>query len=140
LHQAHYDYLIDRMDREGFRFKLSKLPHLKTAKEDRISFLTPEIEFGRILFPDKFGHGSHHDSRDTLDQFIQDEYRLWCYKQSESAARHDDGLDGLAWFVQPETKSMFPFPQVVSTTEQSVEHNKKFSSPNPWSGVSPHAF
>jgi hypothetical protein len=78
-------------------------------KESRIARLQPEYRQGMIEYPEGapetrwkpgFGHGSatSGDDRDTLQQFVEDEYKHWTVN-GETA--YDDMLDTEAWFALP---------------------------------------
>lgn len=80
----------------------------KTKKEFRIAKLQPAYRNGVVEYPqDGFGHGSFttEDERDTLDQFIQDEFRLWTLA---GETENDDMLDTEAWPEQPEIMMSYP--------------------------------
>jgi hypothetical protein len=84
-------------------------------KENRIAKLQPEYRNGAFEYPDDavgFGHGSFttNDTRDTLEQFIDDEYKLWTLS-GETA--NDDMLDGEAWTVQPEVHFTYADPSTL---------------------------
>lgn len=73
-------------------------------KENRIAKLQPEYRNGAFEYPPEevgFGHGSYttNDERDTLEQFLDDEYGVWTLA---GETVNDDMLDTEAWCVQPE--------------------------------------
>lgn len=108
----------------GVRFRLIKLPGVNEPKEQRISFLVPFLESGRLAVPEAgFGHGSKHNSDDTLDQFIKSEYELW---SPEGSVGEDHTLDSLAWLAHPETRKRFAFPEFLNEEQRPsyVGHKK----------------
>lgn len=107
---SHIDHLRDRMERDKQRFRLRALPYSGVPKLSRIELLIQPLEQGKIVFPEAgFGHGSRNDRRDTMDQFLEDEYRL--FTRLGTGLPTDDMLDGLAWPWQPETRGMYRFPE-----------------------------
>lgn len=78
-------------------------------KEERIANCQPDYRNGVMEFPAAgYGHGSFttDDSRDTLQQFLDDEYRLWTLSGD---ILNDDMLDLKAWPSQP--SAVFPYPE-----------------------------
>lgn len=79
-------------------------------KEERIANLQPDYRNGAIEYPaGGFGHGSYttDDARDTFDQFVDDELKLWTLK---GQTLFDDMLDLEAWPSQPGVN--MPYPDV----------------------------
>lgn len=77
-------------------------------KENRIAKLQPAYRNGVVEYPqDGFGHGSFttEDDRDTLVQFVEDEYKLWTMA---GETENDDMLDSEAWPEQPEVVMSYP--------------------------------
>lgn len=102
-------------DRHGFKIK--RLPALKRAKRNRIIQLQPAYERGEMYYPEKgFGHGSRHDTRDTMEQYRSDEYSKFTLEKD--SVRNDDGLDSDGWFVQPEVENhLFRWPRIVEVSD-----------------------
>lgn len=89
----------------------------KTQKEIRISKLQPAYRNGVVEYPqDGFGHGSYttDDDRDVMDQFIEDELKLWT---RAGETENDDMLDTEAWPEQPEVTMSYPAPLEFSVDE-----------------------
>lgn len=96
------------MERRKFRFRVRELSSNR-RKESRIAALQVPYRNGEFLYPERgFGHGSKGDPRDTMEQFFQDEYRLYSY--GGEGVLNDDMLDTEAWCVQPEVAILMPFP------------------------------
>ena len=98
-----------------------ELPKLNRSKAARIRFLQGPYRDGRIFDPVPvsqggrgFGHGSKEDSRDTLDQYYEDEYSLWSLAEDMTAygTVNDDCLDPEAWLFQPEVIERLAWPFV----------------------------
>lgn len=100
-----------RMDNQAVSCTVRSL-RSQRKKENRIAKLQPEYRNGAFEYPEDlvgFGHGSATtgDGRDTLEQFIDDEYKQWTLA---GETLNDDMLDTEAWTVQPETHFSFPDP------------------------------
>jgi hypothetical protein len=87
-------------------------------KGERIRLLQSFFRDGDIILPRRgFGHGTHFgpghepDNRDTLEQYLDDEYRVWVIPDHGKRDRQvDDMLDTEAWHVQPEVMKLMSFP------------------------------
>lgn len=123
------------MEARSFQFDLRKLPDIKTDKTRRIQQLQVAYAAGRIIEPESdYDHGSGpkyidkmrvaagdllprppssqvHDERNTGEQVYEDEYLNWT--PSHGTKGKDDGLDTLAWIVQPQMKSRLTWPEVI---------------------------
>lgn len=103
------------MVRESFRFRIRMVPDAarKTQKERRISALVAPLIRGEHIFPrDGFGHGSHGDRRDTMEQLIDDEYLYW--SPEKGLALNDDMLDAIAWVEQEAVRRVLVYPETAS--------------------------
>lgn len=77
-------------------------------KEQRIAASQPDYRNGIMEFPATgYGHGSYttDDQRDTLEQFVQDEYKQWTLS---GEILNDDMLDLKAWPSQPQISMSYP--------------------------------
>lgn len=99
-------------ERRGYRFKVQRLPKIHNrSKVGRIELLEQWMSQLRLYFPaNGFGHGSQRDRRDTLDQFMQDEYSKWSPVKGSTLT--DDMLDAFAWAVQPEVRPLMRYPDM----------------------------
>lgn len=80
----------------------------QVKKEDRIAAMQPDLRNGILEFPlNGYGHGSYttDDERDTMEQFIEDEYKLWTLAGD---VLNDDVLDLMAWPSQPGAQFAYP--------------------------------
>lgn len=87
-----------------------------TPKEQRIAASQPDYRNGIMEFPffaleggfrGGYGHGSYttEDTRDTLEQFLTDEYKQWTLS---GEIANDDMLDLKAWPSQPGISMSYP--------------------------------
>jgi hypothetical protein len=107
--KAIYQQLQAEQNRRSFRFRLQMVPDVarQRPKEARIQELQGAFSRKEHIFPkDGFGHGSKADRRDTLHQFLEDEYRFWT--PLRRAVLNDDMLDAMAWVDQPEVRPVYP--------------------------------
>lgn len=104
------------MLRRGRTYQVRVFPRPKLSgpkgKKRRIALLQADYRNGVIEYPiNGFGHGSHAgsdpDTRDTMQQFIGDEYSQWTY---DGEADNDDMLDTEAWPAQPGGGLSYPDP------------------------------
>lgn len=118
--------------RRGISLRIGRLPTIKKrSKEDRIALLQAPMQRGEFHFPAAgFGHHSKSGPKDadldTFEQFMLKEYKVWI--RDPDANKTDDMLDDFAWLIQPETKSLFPFPVVKGdpvTIEQLLAQHFK---------------
>jgi hypothetical protein len=104
--------LRSEMERRTYRFRVRVLPAdaTRTPKERRISNLQPALARGEHVFPlNGFGHGSHGDTRDTMEQFLEDEYKFWT--PLKGGPLNDDMLDSMAWPEQESVRRILTYPQ-----------------------------
>lgn len=125
------------MEDRGFHFDLRKLPDLKLSKRQRIENLQVAYAAGRCFDPqDGFGHGSGprfvdrflirsgqildrppslevRDERDTLRQFVEDEYKTW----TPNRRGFDDMLDTIAWPLQEGMRGRVQWPSTPKTSD-----------------------
>jgi predicted phage terminase large subunit-like protein len=100
--QADVEHFEDRMERENYRFKITRVGG-RLAKNDRIRRLIPWFEKGRIFLPPKLDKRNHEGKLvDLVQAFIQEEYIPF------PVATHDDMLDGLSRFLEPDLEIRFP--------------------------------
>lgn len=114
-------------------------------KENRIAKLQPDYRNGVFEYPETgFGHGSQGDTeRDTLEQFIEDEYKSWTLA---GGTLNDDMLDTEAWTAQPEI--FLPYPSAPSSVyddssmilESSFSARKSGAGSDPFGGASWRVF
>jgi predicted phage terminase large subunit-like protein len=100
--QADIEHIQDRMERESYRFPIVALGG-PTPKEDRIRKLVPWFERGRIYLPRRLLYtDSEGRCRDLIQEFLSDEYAAF------PVPVHDDMLDALARFIEPDLGAEFP--------------------------------
>ena len=72
--QADIEHLLDRMEREQYRFRVEAVGG-SLKKEDRIRRLVPWFEQGRIWLPESLHKTDEQgDMRDVIADFIEEEY------------------------------------------------------------------
>ena len=92
----------DRMNRENYRFDITPVGG-RLAKNDRIRRLVPWFERGRIWLPPTMPKTNYEGrSIDLVQSFINDEYI------SFPVAQHDDMLDSLSRFCEPDLPISWP--------------------------------
>ena len=97
--QADIQNFEDRMDKENYRFKITKCAG-KLKKEERIRRLIPLFEQGKVYLPDVCWHTDcEGQKKDLTKAFINEEYLPF------PVAHHDDMLDGLSRIVDLDVKS-----------------------------------
>jgi phage terminase large subunit-like protein len=112
--QADVEHFEDRMERENYRFKITRVGG-KLAKNDRIRRLIPWFEKGRIFLPPKLDKVNHEGKRvDLVQTFINEEYIPF------PVATHDDMLDALARFLDP-LPHEFPMPYADNDEDEEYE-------------------
>lgn len=100
--QADIEYMHAEMARLTYQFTIVPLGG-RLAKADRIRRLIPEFEAGRILLPDGLIRiNRDRQSYAPIRRFIEDEYLRF------PVATHDDGLDSLARFFDPDLGVIYP--------------------------------
>ena len=115
------------MERRTYRFRVRLFPKqaAATPKETRISGggvggLVPALARGEHLFPrDGFGHGSQGDTRDTFEQFLEEEYKYWT--PAKGLAHNDDCLDAMAWPEQESVRKLLTYPQDVTEDQPTPD-------------------
>jgi predicted phage terminase large subunit-like protein len=96
----HYE---DVMNRENYRFRIIPVGG-KVAKEDRIEWLIPLFEEGKIFFPEECVRRDWKDDKvDLIKSFIYDEYIPYPFVKG-----HDDMLDCLSRIKSPEVRMVTP--------------------------------
>jgi predicted phage terminase large subunit-like protein len=98
-------HVRDVQNRENYRFAVEEIPQ-SVPKPDRIGWLVPLFEGGRLWLPRRLLHLTvSGDTRDLVQDFISDEYSVY------PVAAHDDMLDALANVKHPACAGMrFPKP------------------------------
>lgn len=92
------------MDHVGYHFRIHQFGQ-QIAKEDRIRWLEPEFEAGRIHTPTRIlRQCADGTMRDHMHEFIEQEYATY------PSVKHDDMLDCLANIKHPEVARMMRFP------------------------------
>jgi phage terminase large subunit-like protein len=88
--QADIEHLQTEMDRQKYRFKITRVGGTM-AKEDRIKRLLPLFENRRIILPTRFDiTTSEHKTEDMVHEFVENEYMAF------PVPVHDDMLDSLS--------------------------------------------
>ncbi len=101
---ADIEHIKDRQDRENYRFDIKPLGGAM-PKVDRIRRLIPWFERGRIFLMPKLTKTNYEGRLEDLTQaFINDEYLAF------PVAAHDDMLDALARFLDPDLPVAWPRP------------------------------
>ncbi len=101
---ADIEHIRDRQDRENYRFDIKPLGG-SMPKADRIRRLIPWFERGRIFLMPKLTKTNYEGRSEDLTQaFINDEYLAF------PVAAHDDMLDALARFLDPDLPVAWPRP------------------------------
>ena len=100
--QADIQHYEDRMERDNYRFNIKPIP-AKTPKNDRIQWLQPLFEDGRIYLPQNCIKADYEGKQwDMTKVFVNEEYKLF------PVAVHEDMLDCLAKMVDPDFVTEFP--------------------------------
>lgn len=135
---------LEQVRRSDRSFTCKMLPDkaCQRPKERRIMLLQGGYRRGDYVYPRQgFGHGSKGDNRDTLQQFISDEYVLWTPEPGSTL--HDDLLDTEAWCEDPEVNRLLRFPKgklsvlheiqnVIGMEEYSPANQRKTSLGTGW--------
>ncbi len=99
--QSDIEHILDRQERENFRFDVIPLSPKSRNKKKRIEALEPLLRDGRIFFLESCYKVNHLGEKvDMMKEFKNDEFLPY------PVVSHDDGLDGLAYindidFKQP---------------------------------------
>ena len=94
---------------KNYRFDVVELKG-NTPKNDRIRWLIPIFEQGRLYLPESIIRRNYEGrTEDLIQTFINDEFIPF------PVMSHDDMLDGLARIVDPNFETMFP---VMESTEK----------------------
>lgn len=103
--QADIEHIKFVQELENYRFTITPLGG-SLAKEDRIKRLVPVFEQGRIFLPDRGILRTNHEGQrvDVIKQFIEEEYTGF------PVIAHDDSLDSLSRFLDPEMNVTAPEP------------------------------
>lgn len=98
-------------DRRGWHFKIVELDQ-HVPKNDRIRWLQPTFESGRLWMPVKLMKRQLDGTdRDLVQDLFRDEY------QTHPVCRHDDMLDDLANIHHPAFTARMDFPKPADETE-----------------------
>lgn len=96
------EHVREIMDRDNYRFRIAPLGQ-KVAKQDRIGWLVPLFESGRIWMPHRLMcMGVDGRERDVMKEFVEDEFLAY------PVVAHDDMLDALANIKHPAAEFRFP--------------------------------
>jgi predicted phage terminase large subunit-like protein len=99
------------MDHKGYHFRIHQFDQL-VAKEDRIRWLEPEFEGGRLHFPTRIlRQCADGEMRNHVQEFIDQEYSVY------PSVKHDDMLDDLANIKHPEVEAMMRYPETGTEAE-----------------------
>mgnify|MGYP003587702868 CR=1 FL=1 len=92
-------------DQRGWHFPIVEM-HQKVPKHDRIRWLQPTFEAGRLWVPAKMLRRQiDGETRDLMRDLFDDEYA------AHPVCRHDDMLDDLANIHHPEVEKRMGFPR-----------------------------
>jgi predicted phage terminase large subunit-like protein len=122
---ADIEHNKDLQERENYRFDITEVGG-QMAKNDRIRQLIPWFEQGRIYLHPAM-QKTDYEGRliDLTKSFINEEYRAF------PVAQHDDMLDALARFLDPDLTIEFP----ASVVEEFDDRELEFASGrNPTTG------
>lgn len=113
--QADREHILDRMERENYRFNIRPISQTMD-KGLRIDGLQPVFEAGRIWLPPSCKHLNWEgQNEDMLDSFIKNEYLMYPFLE------HDDALDDLANIIHPDVVPMLARPDAASEEQQVYE-------------------
>lgn len=111
--QSDIEYLNESMDKENFRFNITKMGG-RIKKQDRIDTFVPVFEAGRVWFPrscyyDALVSGSgltegKRGVRDFVKEFIEEEFSFYPF------VKHDDMLDCASRLTGDGSVFLFQFP------------------------------
>lgn len=102
--QADIEYIEERMERENYRFNITRLGG-SLAKEDRIKRLIPPYEQKRFYSPKKLMFVDYEGRTvDYVKTFNENEYSAF------PVCVHDDMLDCRSRIMDPELGAKFPKP------------------------------
>lgn len=111
--QADIEHFEDRMERESYRFQITKVAG-KLSKNDRIRRLIPWFEKGRIYLPPMLVKKDYEGRRvDLVQTFIREEFIPF------PVATHDDMLDALARLLEP-LPIAWPLPSADNDEEDEI--------------------
>lgn len=103
--QADVEHIEEVMQREAYTFPVVQLGG-NMPKFDRIRRLVPKFEQGRIIFPYRLLYADIEGrTHDLTQEFLEDEYLAF------PVCAHDDMLDCLARYLDPEFPVTFPRPK-----------------------------
>lgn len=112
-------HVRDVMERENYRFVIQDICQ-RIPKSDRIAWLVPLFEAGRIWFPRRLLRlSTAGELRDLIQDFVTDEYSLY------PVVPHDDMLDDLA-NIKHEGCSSMAFP--AEGDDNDISGNAKTNS------------
>jgi predicted phage terminase large subunit-like protein len=107
--QADIEYFRELMETENYRFDITPVGG-RLAKPDRIRRLVPWFEQGRILLQPALRKTDYEGREiDLTKAFVEEEYKAF------PVSAHDDMLDALSRFLEPDLPVRFPMP--LSETE-----------------------
>jgi hypothetical protein len=102
--QADIEYFEDRMERENYRFEITKLAG-QLAKTDRIKRLVPIFESRRFILPERLIKINYEQREHcVVADFVREEYKLF------PVGLHDDFFDMLSRICEEEMLIAWPRP------------------------------
>lgn len=126
--QADIEHMKDRMQRENYEFDITPVAGI-LAKNDRIRRLVPWFENKRILLPPKMEKRDYEGKLvDLVQSFINEEYTPF------PVGQHDDMLDALARFLEPDLPIAWPMPLPDNDDEDEFEDFRAIQGRNPTTG------
>jgi len=100
--QADIQYMMERMDRQNYRFSITPLAGTM-PKNDRIKRLVPALSEGRVYIPEAMPYEQYDRKVVDLSQvFVNDEFLAFPYSE------HDDMLDALSRIMDDTLGATFP--------------------------------
>lgn len=113
---ADVEALKAEQERQGYRFEVVELGG-SLAKEDRIQRLVPRFARGGVWLP-KGGVVKHVRAlgreADLVRVFLDEEYLGWPF------VAHDDMLDALSRFEDPDLGAVFPLPEETQSLRPAI--------------------
>ena len=102
--QNDVSYIKERMYEEGCYFKIQESGGVMVKKNDRIRWLIPTFESGKMWFPYQMKKTLvNKETVDMVDIFIKEEYTTFPF------SKHDDMLDCLSRIRDPNLNIDYPY-------------------------------
>ena len=110
--QADIEHIQYQMEHENYRFTITPVGG-RLSKPDRIRRLIPYFEQGRIFLPPTLAKQNYEGkSVDLVQAFVNEEFVPF------PVGQHDDMLDALARFTEPDLPISWPAPLLADNDEE----------------------